>query len=113
MVTRRNIVLCIVFTIITCGIYGIYWFVKLTDEANSVAETQQTASGIMAFVFTLITCGIYSFYWMYKQGCKIDEMKMRRGISSSGTGILYLVFAVFGLSIISYCLMQNELNNYA
>ncbi|MFQ7473997.1 MAG: DUF4234 domain-containing protein, partial [Anaerovoracaceae bacterium] len=27
---RRNIVLCIVFTFITFGIYGIYWFIVLT-----------------------------------------------------------------------------------
>lgn len=113
MVQQRNIALCIVFSIITCGIYGIYWYVKLTDEANSVATQNQTASGGMAFLFTLITCGIYSWYWMYKQGAKIDEAKAARGQASSNTGILYLILAILGLGIVSYALIQNELNNLA
>lgn len=113
MAQQRNIALCIVFTIITCGIYGIYWFVKMTDEANMVSTQNQTASGGMAFLFTLISCGIYTWYWMYKQGAKIDEAKMNRGISSSNTGILYLILSILGLGIVSYALMQNELNKLA
>lgn len=31
---KRNIALSIIFTLITCGIYGLYWFVCLTDETN-------------------------------------------------------------------------------
>ena len=33
MIKERNIVLCILLSIITCGIYGIYWFCTLTDDA--------------------------------------------------------------------------------
>ena len=29
MVKERNVVVCILLTIITCGIYGIIWFVSL------------------------------------------------------------------------------------
>ena len=35
---ERNVALAIVFTIITCGIYGIYWFVVLTDEVKQKVE---------------------------------------------------------------------------
>lgn len=31
---NRNIALCIIFSIITFGIYGIYWFICLTNEMN-------------------------------------------------------------------------------
>lgn len=31
---KRNIVLAVVFTIITLGIYGIYRFVCLTNDSN-------------------------------------------------------------------------------
>ena len=34
MATKRNIALCIIFSLLTCGIYALYWFVKLTDELN-------------------------------------------------------------------------------
>ena len=75
MVKQRNIALCVIFSIITFGIYGIYWFICLTNDANELAPEEATASGGMAILFTIITCGIYSIYWVYKQGKKIDAAK--------------------------------------
>lgn len=112
MVQKRNIALCVVLSLVTFGIYGIYWFVKLTDESNDVSGTP-TASGGKAFLFSIITCGIYTFYWMYKLGEKIDTAKSNRGMESSSSGVLYLVLSIFGLGIVSYCLAQNELNKLA
>ena len=34
-IRRREIALCIIFTLLTCGIYGIYWMIVLNDEVNS------------------------------------------------------------------------------
>lgn len=112
MIKERNIVVCILLSLVTCGIYVIYWFICLTDEANAAAGEQGT-SGVMALIFTLITCGIYGFYWMYKQGERIDNAKTKRGMAGGSNGILYLILSIFGLSIVSYALMQNELNKLA
>lgn len=112
MVKQRSIAVCIILSIVTCGIYGIYWFVCLNDDANTVSGTEGT-TGIVALLLTLVTCGIYGFYWMYKQGEKIDNAKNSRGMASSNSGILYLILCIFGLGIVSYALMQNELNQLA
>ena len=108
-VQPKSIPMCIVLSLITCGLYSIYWFICLTEDANAVAETEGTSGG-MAFVLTLVTCGIYSFYWMYKQGEKLDQAKNAQGVNSSNSGILYLVLAVLGLGIVSYALMQDSIN---
>ena len=113
MVKERNIALCIVFTIISCGIYGIYWFICLTDETNNASNSTGTTGGI-AFLLSLVTCGIYTFYWMYKQGEKLDSAKASRGLESSGnSGVIYLILSLFGLGFVSYALMQNDLNKLA
>ena len=112
MIKERNIAVCIILTFVTCGIYGIYWFVCLNDDANTASNTFGT-TGIVAYLLSLVTCGIYGLYWMYKQGEKIDNAKNSRGISSSNSGVLYLILAIFGLGIVSYALMQNELNKLA
>lgn len=112
MIKERNIAVCILLSIVTCGIYGIYWFICLSDDANTATGEPGTSGG-MAFLFSLITCGIYGLYWMYKQGEKLDNAKARRGMSGGSSGILYLILAVLGLGIISYALMQNELNKLA
>lgn len=113
MVQERNIAVCIILTIVTCGIYGIYWFICLTNEANSASNTDGTSGG-MAFLLSLVTCGIYTFYWMWKQGEKIESAKSSRGLEASGnSSIIYIVLTVVGLGIVSYALMQNDLNKLA
>ncbi len=111
MIKQRNIALCIIFTIITCGIYGLYWFVCLTDETNAIAEENGT-SGILALILTIVTCGIYGFYWAYKCGEKIDRAHNLRNEPASNGGILYLIVYIFG-GIITYALVQNEINKFA
>ncbi|HIW83418.1 MAG TPA: DUF4234 domain-containing protein [Candidatus Dorea gallistercoris] len=105
-ITPRSIPLAIIFSIITCGIYGLYWLVKLNDEVNQLSGEYQATSGGMVLVFTIITCGIYGWYWLYKMGERCDRIKGMNGSS----GILYLVLGIFGLSIISYCLIQDTIN---
>lgn len=112
MIKERNIAVCIILTIVTCGFYGIYWFICLNNDANTASNTFGTSGGV-AYLLTLVTCGIYGLFWAYKQGEKIDNAKTARGNASSNTGIVYLLLFIFGLGIIAYALMQNELNKLA
>lgn len=112
MIKERNIVTAILLSIITCGIYGIYWFITLTDDASRAAENTEF-TGVKALIFTLITCGIYGIYWNYKIGKVMYEANQKRGINASDNSTLYLILSIFGLSIVTYCLVQNELNTLA
>ena len=110
--TNRSIVLCIVLLFVTCGIYGIYWMIKLNDELNILNGTPEDTSGGMVFLLTLLTCGIYGIYWFYKMGGKVDNIKAGMGMTppSLSSSVLYLLLALFGLSIVDYCLMQDTIN---
>lgn len=96
---KRNIVLAIIFSFITCGIYALYWFVCLTNDSNELAESDKTASGGLALLFSLLTLGIYTIYWAYKLGKKLD-----------GSGVVNLILCLFGLAIIIYPLAQSKIN---
>lgn len=102
----RNIILAVVLYFVTCGLYGIYWMIKINDEVNELAGESGATSGGLVFLFSLITCGIYGLYWMYKMGERCDTIKG----SSGSTGILYLILALLGFGIINYCLMQDTVN---
>lgn len=112
MIKERNIVTCILLSIITCGIYGIYWFITLTDDASR-ANDDPNFTGVKAFLLTLITCGIYGIYWNYKIGKEVFEANQKRGITSSDNSALYLILSILGLSIVTYCIVQSELNTLA
>ena len=114
-ITQRNIALCIVLSIITCGIYGIVWLVSMANDLNVAARKPSDTSGGMVFLLSIITCGIYMYYWLYKAGEKVSDAKRYATgmVGDKNNGVLYLVLAIFGLSIVSYCLIQNELNQVA
>lgn len=111
MVARKSVALCIFFYFITCGLYGLYWFVCLTNDTNTVAKRADTSGG-MALLFEIITCGLYGFYWAYKCGEKIDAAKQERGQFAANSGVLYLLVYLFG-GVISYALIQHEVNQLA
>lgn len=112
-IEKRNIALCIVLSIITCGIYGLYWLYKLTEDVNALSGDPNATSGGMVILFSIITCNIYQWFWLYKQGDRIDRVKTARGLPASNSAILYLILGIFGLSIVSWAIMQNEINEMA
>lgn len=95
MIKQRNIALCIVFSIITFGIYALYWFVCLTNDANQESGQTDATSGGVALLLTIVTCNIYGWFWAYKMGEKIDAIKTKNGQSAGN--LLFLLQLCSGL----------------
>lgn len=110
---QRSIGMCILLSIVTCGIYGLYWFVCITDDTNEMSGENDLAGGGMALLLTIVTCNIYGWYWAYKMGEKVDIIKNRNGMPSSNSGILFVVLQFLGLGIINYALAQDAVNKYS
>ena len=74
-ITPRNIAVAVILSLVTCGLYGIYWMIKMNDEINTLAGEPNATSGVMVFVLSIVTCGIYSFFWIFKMGERCDRIK--------------------------------------
>lgn len=109
---NRNIALCIVLSIVTCGIYGLYWMIKLNDETIQLSGQGGTSGG-MVILLTLVTCGIYGFYWSYKLGERIDIMAANNGMPGGNHSIMFLILSLVGLGVINYAIAQSEINKLA
>ena len=103
-INKRNLAVSIILTIVTCGIYGIYWFIVMTDDTKNVSGDINGASGGVAFLLTLVTCNIYGYYWAYKQGERIDNAKNARGIPSSNSNVLYFLLFLVCILLYTYSL---------
>ena len=112
MVQNRNLVMCIVLTFVTCGIYGLYWLVQMAEDANTLTNDHKT-SGVMVVVFSLITCGIYSYFWYYNMGKRLNAAGQQYGKNISDNSVLYLILGLLGLGIVNYGLIQNDLNQFS
>lgn len=113
MIQKRSIAAAIVLTLVTCGLYSIYWYIVEVDDVNRVTQKENAMSGIVCLLLGIVTCGLFFLYMMYKLGDDLDNYLVSRGNAHASKGILYLVLAIFGLSIISMALIQNDLNTIA
>lgn len=109
MIKKKNVVVCILLSLVTCGIYGIMWFISLTDDVAR-ANNDPSFSGVKAFLFSLLTCGIYTIFWNYKIGKEMFEANQKFGVNANDNSVLYLILSLFGLGIVTYCIVQSELN---
>ncbi len=108
MIKERNIIVCIILTFVTCGLYGIYWMIAIQDESLRAAK-EEGPSGLVVFLLTLITCGIYGIYWAYVLGNRVDTIKGKDGNS----GIIFVLLSLLGFSIVNNCIAQAAINTRA
>ena len=98
MIKRKEIVTSIILSFVTCGIYGIFWFISITDDARTVSGDERLSGG-KCFLLTLITCGIYGFYWAYLMGKAMMQAKAKHNMPADDNAMLYVILQIFGLGI--------------
>lgn len=101
----RSIAVCLILTIVTCGLYGLYWLYKVNNELCMVSGDYYGTSGGTVLLLCIVTCGIYGIYWAYKMGERCSVIT-----GSQTAPILYLVLALLGMQIINLALFQDVLN---
>lgn len=109
-IKQRDIAISIILSIVTCGIYAIYWFICVTDDMGKLSNDSRLKGGT-CFLLTLVTCGIYGFYWAYLMGKASYNAKTERNLPANDNSVIYLVLQLFGLGIVVYALAQNDIND--
>jgi len=100
-VEKKNIVLRLVLTFVTCGLYGLYWMYEVTNEVQRETGRQETATGGMAALYAFITCSIYYLYWLYKTSGEIGELRRERGLAPDGVSKETYIISAIVVFIIS------------
>lgn len=102
---KRSILGMILLTIVTLGIYGLYWYISFQSELKQ--KTNEGFGGFMHFVMTIITFGIYGLYWQYAAGKRLAKL------GASDNAVLYLVLSFFLIGVINPLIMQSQANKLA
>ena len=98
---KKKLLLVLLLSIITLGLYNIYWFITLTDDSNKMKPLAATAKGVVALLYCIITLGIYQLYWMYKLGDKVEN-----------SGVMYLIIDILCFGLIMYFVAQSKINRF-
>ena len=121
---RRSVGLCIVLSLVTCGLYTLYWLYSLAEDmdrldavpkekAFSEFDEKKQAAIALAEEMGWEFVAEWKEFLIYRCGDALDQLRYSQGERAGYLGILYLLLGVFSLGIISYALMQAELNSYA
>lgn len=95
----RRLLLYILLSIITCGIYSYYFIYKMAHDVNIACEGDgESTSGLAVFILlSIITCGVYSWIWYYKLGNRLATNAPRYGLSFQENGTTVLLWLIFGV----------------
>lgn len=94
----RSLATYILLTIVTCGIYGLYFLYRLAKDVNVMCEGDgESTPGLAALILlTYITCGFYSYYWYYKLGDRLQANAPRYGLAFKESGTTVLMWDIVG-----------------
>lgn len=98
MIQQRNFVTMILLSIVTCGIYGIYFWYKYSEDMNTVCagDGDETQSYIIVILLSIVTCGIYGWIWYYKLGNRLQANAPRYGLAFQENGTTILLWMLLG-----------------
>ena len=99
--TDRNIVMYVLLTIVTCGIYGYYFIYKLAQDVNEMCKEdgEKTAGLAMFIILSYVTCGLYAYYWYYKLANRLQANAANYGITVAESGTTILLWCLIGLLV--------------
>ena len=96
--TDRSLLMYIVLSIVTCGIYGFYFIYKLAEDMNEMCEGDgETTGGLLTYiVLSFLTCGIYQLYWLYKIANRLKNNAGVYGVNINEDGTTILLWYLVG-----------------
>lgn len=103
----------IVLSIITCGLYNIYWNYRQFQAMNTLLGREEYKFWPW-LLLSIVTCGIYHIYYEYKMGSDLYTWLKEQGKDPNpNLPVIGLVLACLGLTVISDAVYQNEFNKLA
>ncbi len=99
--TDRNLLIMILLSIVTCGIYFYVFLYELIKDVDTACDgdVEETTGFWLFFLLTIVTCGIYAYIWYYKLGNRLANNCARYGIPTNEDGTSILLWMIFGAFI--------------
>ncbi|MBR3146644.1 MAG: DUF4234 domain-containing protein [Eubacterium sp.] len=109
MLKNRSVVSVILLTLVTCGIYGLYW---VYDTLSSMEQVSGREASVGAVV-VLLLCIFFSPVGFLLYGMAADEqlnmIKGKFGMQQVDNKVMYMILGFF-IPIVLIPIVQDEIN---
>lgn len=104
----RSIVLDIVFTVLTCGLYNLWVQYKQIQTINFMLKTNKYS--FLSWLFLcIITCGLYHIYHEFR---KTEDICRAIGKDSGSETLITIVLTVLGMHVAADAIQQVMINKF-
>ncbi len=96
---NRGLLKYIVFSILTCGIYSLYFLYALSRDINEMCKEdgQETPGLLMLIALSIVTCGLYNIYYCPSILDRLSQNAGRYGVKVEESGLHYLLWCCPGV----------------
>jgi len=100
-------IMVLVFAFITCGLYLIYWNIKMAEVLNAVAEREIISQPVAIFAGCCMPVNVYFYYLAGKEG--LPKVYERTGEPQKDQSTLLLVLGFF-IPMVAAMIVQGDVN---
>jgi Domain of unknown function (DUF4234) len=100
-------IMVLVFGFLSCGLYLIYWNIKVAEVLNAVAEKEVISQPIAIFAGCCMPVNIYFFYLAGKDG--LPQVYDRIGFPQKDESTLLMVLGFF-FPMAAAMIVQGDIN---
>jgi hypothetical protein len=100
-------IVVLVLSILTCGLYLIYWNLKSADVLNAVSEREVISQPIAIFAGCCYPVNGYFFYLAGKEG--LPAVQKRVGLPVKDDSVLLLILGLL-FPMVAAMIVQGEIN---
>lgn len=100
----------ILFSLLTCGIYTLFWQHRQIQVLNAWLGREEL-SFLTWLGLSILTCGVFGLYYEYKMAQALNEVQERNDQRVNGElAVLCVGLAVFSFGLVSMAIQQDEIN---
>ena len=108
MLTKRSVVTVIVLSIITCGVYTLYWYYVTMKELYDAGG--KSIGGLEPLIqFVLLFLYVGGIFFAINANDNLNEIKSQRGMQVTDNKLIWVILSLF-IPIVVVALVQNEMN---
>ena len=112
MKTDRSVLTYVLLSIVTLGIYPIWYLHHLAKDVNELCkDTGNKTSGVVALLLLgILTCGLYGIFWWFRIGDMLRRACRKKDIPtevSGGTVLVCMIFSSMTLGITSLAALHQ------
>ena len=110
--SERNIIVTLLLSFITCGIYSLVVRYQLGTDFNAHSRRPAGLQPGLDIVLGIVTCGFWFIYTDYRYAQELKNICEDEQAPVQDLTVACLVLTLFGFGIVSVLILQNEANTH-